>query len=549
MGKAVAYARYSTDLQNETSIEDQVRRCRELAAIDKVTIGDDSTYADKAITGQGSGTSKRLAFRRLLDAWDAGLLDFVYATELARLTRDAAVGGSLLERVEKTGVVVVTADGIDTRRQGWQMHWMMLLATSGAEVRSVGTRTTTSMRGVLERGGMIAAPPFGYSTDWTRQPKGKKAGALWVIEPNDADLVRELYRLRRSGLSFTSLAAHLNDRGIPSPRLGRNKLPSFWRASTMQRMLSNGIYKGEFVYQGSAHTRAKMKRKRQVPALQVYKREEFRLIDDELWNDCNPPPTERQLRGGTKHLLAGFIVCGDCESKLSVAPTQTSVTLRCPGCEGAVRVKARGEWIGYTSEKAARHALKAALAELMNGSVLEEFRARLRARLEAPATDEESRVDAEVLQLTAAQQRLVQLSVNPAIGLKAIEGKLEEVTANLDKATKKLLMLASARAPLSPAAVKRHLQVQVDPLLERLLDGEPVLHETRATLGRLISRFALVARPGRGCSVFEVTFVPGAYVAHTLQTPSLDITTATFRITVTVSWKKDVPWAVDVQRI
>lgn len=97
--------------------------------------------------------------------------------------------------------------------------------------------------------------------------------------------------------------------------------------------------------------------------------------------------------------------------------------------------------------------------------------------------------------------------------------------------------------------MKKHLKVQLDPLLERLLDGEPALHETRATLGRLISRFALVARPARGHSVFDVTFVPGTYAAQTLQLPSLDATAATFRVSVTVSRKKGVPWAIAVQRI
>lgn len=95
--------------------------------------------------------------------------------------------------------------------------------------------------------------------------------------------------------------------------------------------------------------------------------------------------------------------------------------------------------MGYTAEKAARHALKAALAELMTGPVFEEFRARLRARLEAPVTDEELRIDAEVLQLNVQQQRLVKLSLNPAIGLDAIEAQLEEVTANLDRALKSAL--------------------------------------------------------------------------------------------------------------
>src|SRR5450755_450770 len=56
MGKSAACLRYSTDRQNETSLEDQLRKCRELAALDKNTIDDEWTFADKAITGQASGT-------------------------------------------------------------------------------------------------------------------------------------------------------------------------------------------------------------------------------------------------------------------------------------------------------------------------------------------------------------------------------------------------------------------------------------------------------------------------------------------------------------
>ena len=47
--RAVIYARYSSDLQSDASIEDQVRLCRERLQAEGLTL--QATYADRAISG------------------------------------------------------------------------------------------------------------------------------------------------------------------------------------------------------------------------------------------------------------------------------------------------------------------------------------------------------------------------------------------------------------------------------------------------------------------------------------------------------------------
>ena len=47
--RAVIYARYSSDLQSEASIEDQIRLCRERVAEENGSVVD--IYADYAISG------------------------------------------------------------------------------------------------------------------------------------------------------------------------------------------------------------------------------------------------------------------------------------------------------------------------------------------------------------------------------------------------------------------------------------------------------------------------------------------------------------------
>ena len=59
--RAVIYARYSSANQRDCSIEQQVEKCRELAARDGVTVIE--IYADRAISGK-TGWILRLNARR-----------------------------------------------------------------------------------------------------------------------------------------------------------------------------------------------------------------------------------------------------------------------------------------------------------------------------------------------------------------------------------------------------------------------------------------------------------------------------------------------------
>ena len=72
--RAVIYARYSTDMQSETSVEDQVRLCRERAERD----GHDVTqvFSDYAISG--SSLVNRPGMLSLMAAAKDGMFELVY---------------------------------------------------------------------------------------------------------------------------------------------------------------------------------------------------------------------------------------------------------------------------------------------------------------------------------------------------------------------------------------------------------------------------------------------------------------------------------------
>lgn len=109
------YSRFSTDNQRPTSIEDQQRTCLEKLA----QLGYDVTrcrhFSDFAISGASDKTERRTGLRDFLAAWDAREFDVVVVDEVSRLARGPRELADIQERVSRTGVRFVAANGLDSR--------------------------------------------------------------------------------------------------------------------------------------------------------------------------------------------------------------------------------------------------------------------------------------------------------------------------------------------------------------------------------------------------------------------------------------------------
>ncbi|HUU24804.1 MAG TPA: recombinase family protein, partial [Methyloceanibacter sp.] len=81
--RAVIYARYSTDLQSASSIDDQIRLCRERVERDGHELV--KVYSDRAVSG---ATLIRPGVQLLMQDASRGALDLVYAEALDRISRD-----------------------------------------------------------------------------------------------------------------------------------------------------------------------------------------------------------------------------------------------------------------------------------------------------------------------------------------------------------------------------------------------------------------------------------------------------------------------------
>lgn len=101
--RAAIYARYSTDLQRDTSIDDQVRSCK--ARIDKDGWALVATYTDHAISGS---IRMRPGYQKLLEDARSGEFDVVVSEALDRLSRDQEDVAALYKHLSFSDVKLIT---------------------------------------------------------------------------------------------------------------------------------------------------------------------------------------------------------------------------------------------------------------------------------------------------------------------------------------------------------------------------------------------------------------------------------------------------------
>lgn len=311
--RAAIYARFSTDLQNPSSIEDQARLCREW--IEKAGGSVAQVYSDAAASG--ASALRRPGYRALLAAIARHEFDAVLAEALDRFSRNLADTAELYELCKFHGVSLLT---LDYGRIGL-IHVGMAGTMSAVFLEGLAEKIRRGMRGQAERGLSPGGKTYGYRVGATRGER--------VIDEREAHIVRRILEDFAAGLSPRSIARALNEEGIAAPRGGQ------WRASNLigHRSRANGIlhnrlYIGELLFgrqrraKNPATGRTVMQPRPEhewrmiaVPGL--------RIVSDELWEKARARLVQRDHRPVAAlrrppRLLSGLLHCGSCGGKMTI---------------------------------------------------------------------------------------------------------------------------------------------------------------------------------------------------------------------------------------
>src|SRR5215472_1029479 len=113
--RCAIYARYSSDLQRESSIEDQIRKCREFAERRSWMVIDEYVRNDNAVSGAALAPRRALNELLALASRRPRPFDRILIDDTSRLARNVADALKMVERLSFHGIpVTFISQGTDT---------------------------------------------------------------------------------------------------------------------------------------------------------------------------------------------------------------------------------------------------------------------------------------------------------------------------------------------------------------------------------------------------------------------------------------------------
>jgi site-specific DNA recombinase len=274
-------------------------------------------YYRDVVTGT---TATRHELDRLLRA--SGDYDLVIIPRVDRHARDIFVGPEVVRELMESGLEVHFTDigKFDPLDPGSVYMYSMMLANAHVDHKKI---TENLRRGKVEK-----------------VKKGQVIGPLRTYglrgNPDEAKWVRQMYEWNLSR-GYHSIATRLNELGVPTPGSA-----ALWRASTVQQILTNPVYKGEWNYGRTLRcSRCGRTRKMKGYTYRVHRPPDMMcrcgsemtlerytvalepLVDPALWNRANDAARMRfreRSRPGTRtdrFPLQGHIFCGYCGGAMS----------------------------------------------------------------------------------------------------------------------------------------------------------------------------------------------------------------------------------------
>jgi hypothetical protein len=120
LGSAAVYARYSSDLQDISSIDGQIRKARDWAERNGFTIHEQHRFVDEAISGT---KNCRPGLEQMLTVAERGEFDLLLVESLSRLARSHVYASTVMMHlvyVLKIRIIGID-DGCDTNNSGWEL--------------------------------------------------------------------------------------------------------------------------------------------------------------------------------------------------------------------------------------------------------------------------------------------------------------------------------------------------------------------------------------------------------------------------------------------
>lgn len=341
--RVAIYARYSSEGQRESSIDDQFRNCEQYAKRQGWQV--EHRYHDKAISGT-KDENGREGYAAMLKAARAKQFDVLLVDDLSRLSRDSMK----TEEARRLFVflkirLIGISDGIDTAAKGHKALSGFKGLMNDIFLDDLRDKTHRGLAGQALKGNNCGGRNYGYRhvpvehpTEKDEYGRPKILAVRREIDPEQARWVKQIFAWYAAGRSPRQIAAELNQLKVPSPGASyRRRQPcaryGTWAASVLHGeldratgILTNPIYIGRMIWNRrewirNPETNRKLPKLRPQSEWIITEQPHLRIIPQALWDKVQARRKENANGRRDKHkartpkyLLSGLLKCAECES-------------------------------------------------------------------------------------------------------------------------------------------------------------------------------------------------------------------------------------------
>lgn len=310
--RTAVYARFSSEVQNARSIDDQIVVCQRSAEARGWSVT--QAFTDAAISG--AAMANRPGLLAALAAAERGEFDVLLCEAEDRIARNLEHLAHVVNRLDYAGarLATLTTDHVKT------MHVAFMGAMAQEFLSNLSAKTKRGMHSNAEKGLATGSRVYGYL--------GQPGGVQAIVE-DEAKVVREIFDRFAKGETLRAICADLNIRQIPGPRGG------LWNPSTLSgdRFRGNGLMGTELYVGVKVWNRIEMRKDPQsgrrisrARPLEEWKRTEvpqLRIVTDDAWKlaqgrrQARAGMTVQQRKPITRSVFAGLIKCAECGATMT----------------------------------------------------------------------------------------------------------------------------------------------------------------------------------------------------------------------------------------
>ena len=310
--RVAAYCRVSTDSdEQETSYETQIEHYTSFinSHPDWVLAG---IYADDGISGMN--TKKRDEFQRMINDCNEGKIDMVITKSISRFARNTVDCLNYTRALKNKNIgVYFEKENINTLDAKGEVLMTIMASLAQQESESLSANVRLGLQFRYQQGKVQVNHNWflGYTKD---------ADGHLIIDPEQAEVVKRIYREYLSGKSFLQIKRSLEADGILNGA-GNAK----WHESNIKQILTNEKYIGDALLQ-KTYTVDILEKKReankgQVPKYYVEDSHEaiipkdiFLKVQEEIARRANltKGTTKRKRIYSGRYALSGIVFCAHC---------------------------------------------------------------------------------------------------------------------------------------------------------------------------------------------------------------------------------------------